>query len=318
MNMNFRFLLILIFFTLFQSKGISQNKNWKDFLSHFPRKNKILKIPSYNDLTKTIPIDTISKYLWSDSTMVMMSNGKEKRKVYVPNSILKGKEFVYPLGYKPNKILMISGLTKSGKECDFKGRVYPTYQMKIDDNLLIGYSYFDPAERLLITTLMVLNNSFKTVGHFGLAYGVNWKYCDNTVREILEKIKPYSAPVELYENGFLLHDQMVGSYYEDVLDDQYWKVIIREDGRFEIVEEKKNYEDGTVMLWSKYGYHVSDPDGYTNLRESSSTSSEILSQVKNNTMLEIRDASSDWWKVRTPDGSEGYMHSSRIVKGDEE
>ncbi|RPG31551.1 MAG: SH3 domain-containing protein, partial [Muricauda sp. TMED12] len=46
------------------------------------------------------------------------------------------------------------------------------------------------------------------------------------------------------------------------------------------------------------------------------TSSKILSQVNNNTQLEILDASSDWWKVRTPNGTEGFMHSSRIVKGD--
>jgi len=188
--------------------------------------------------------------------------------------------------------------------------------METDNNLRIGYCYFDPAERLLITTLLVLNNSFHKVGHFGFAYGINWKYCDSTLEEILEETKPYSAPIELYENGFLLHDQMVGSYYENTLNDQFWKVIIREDGKFEIVEEKKNYEDGTVMLWSKYGYHVSDPDGYTNLRESPSTSSEILSQVKNNITLEILDASSDWWKVRTPDGNKGHMHSSRIVKGE--
>ena len=318
MNMNYRFLPILIFFVLFQSKGISQDKNWKDFLSHFPKTNAILKIPTHNDLIKTIPIDTISKYLWSDSTTVMTSRGKEKRRVYVPNSILKGKEFVYPLGYKPSEVLMVSGLSKSGEECDFNGSVYPTYQVKIGNNILMGYNYFDPAEGLLITTLMVLNNSFQAVGHFGFAYGINWKYCDNTIEEIIEEIKPYSAPIEFLGNGFLLHDQMVGSYYESTLNDQYWKVIIRDDGKFEIVEEKKNYEDGTITLWNKYGYHVSDPDGYTNLRKSPSTSSEILSQIKNNTALEILDASSDWWKVRTIEGKEGYMHSSRIVKGDEE
>ncbi|AWX43042.1 hypothetical protein HME9304_00029 [Flagellimonas maritima] len=318
MNINFRLLLIVIFFTLFKNKGTSQDRNWQDFLSHFPSTNEILKIPSHNDLIKTISTDILSKYLWSDSTKVMTPRGKEKKRVYVPNSILKGKEFVYPLGYKPSRILMVSGLSKSGKECDFKGNVYPLYQIKIDDNLLIGYSYFDPAEGLLITTLIVLNKSFQMIGHFGFAYGVNWQYCDNTLEEILEETKPYSAPVKILDNGFLLHDQMVGSYYENTLNDQYWKVIIREDGKFEIVEERKNYEDGTVTLWSKYGYHVSDPDGYTNLRESPSTSSEIISQVKNDAMLEILDANSDWWKVRTLEGREGYMHKSRIVKGDGE
>ena len=140
-----------------------------------------------------------------------------------------------------------------------------------------------------------------------------WKYCDSELKDILKDTKPWSAPLELNEGGFILHDKLVGSYYEEQLKDQYWTVIIRDDGKFEIIDEKKNYEDGTVTLWSKNGYEVCDEDGYVNMRSAPNSSSDIIVRLNNETKLDILDASSDWWKVAI-NGMKGYIHRSRIRK----
>ncbi len=290
-----------------QTKENLDSDNWKKFLEKFPTQSiDALKwVPSIENVKDTIDPKLINKMLW-----------KQRKR---PETIYKGDNFQYPIGghlYIGEEYRTYSQ-TKEGKECRIPLIVYPFFKIKITDGkTLVSYLEFESGERLIFQTLIILNENNERIGYFAFIHSHTWRYCDSDLEEILEETKPYSAPVALYENGFLLHDELVGVYYEDVLDDQYWKVIIREDGKFEIVEEKKNYEDGTVTLWNKYGYHVSDPDGDTNLRESPSTSSEILSQVKNNTALEILDASSDWWKVRTPDGNEGYIHSSRIVKGE--
>jgi len=308
-----RFLIFIIITPLLMhcQDGDSISKSeWKSFLEKFPTKSfeSISLKPTVENVSDTISRLEVNKFLWWDDDKPLV--------VYD-----KLGNFKYPIGGKLfiQKEPVLFGKSKSGERCNYKLVSYPFYKIRFSETYtIVSYLEFILGEGLIAQSMTVLDQDFNKVGYFAFLFSHSWINCDNTLEEILAETQPLSAPVELYENGFLLHDQMVGSYYEDVLDDEYWKVLIREDGKFEIVEEKKNYEDGTVMLWSKYGYYVSDPDGYTNLRESPSTSSEILSQVKNNTPLEIMDASSDWWKVRTPDGTEGFMHSSRIVKGDEE
>lgn len=304
-----KLLLILPLLAQCQAKENLDSDNWKKFLEKFPTQSfDALKwVPSIKNVKDTIAPNLINKMLW-----------QERRK---PETIYKGEKFQYPIAakFRTEKKYRWYSKNKKGEKCRVPLIVYPFFKIKLKNGkTLISYLHFEIGEQIIFQPLILLDENYDKIGYFAFIYSHKWRYCDSTLEEILEETKPYSAPIELYENGFLLHDQMVGSYYENTLNDQYWKVIIRDDGKFEIVEEKKNYEDGMVTLWSKYGYHVSDPDGYTNLRESPSTSSEILSQVKNDTTLEILDASSDWWKVRTPDGNEGYMHSSRIVKGDEE
>ena len=61
-------------------------------------------------------------------------------------------------------------------------------------------------------------------------------------------------------------------------------------------------------------YYISDPDGYTNLREGKSTSSKILGTVKSGEKIEVLDTTGDWWQVMTRDNEIGYIHKSRIKK----
>lgn len=105
-----------------------------------------------------------------------------------------------------------------------------------------------------------------------------------------------------------------GAYNTTSIDRKY---ILNDAGLFECVFEKVLMEDNRVILTSKRGYFVSDPDGYTNLRNKPSIESSIVKKLKNGTKLEILDASKNWWRIRTKDKNkdEGFIHKSRILEG---
>ena len=76
---------------------------------------------------------------------------------------------------------------------------------------------------------------------------------------------------------------------------------------------KSDKEDIEVYL-KYYKYYISDPDGYTNVREGKSTSSKILGTVKSGEKIEVLDTTGNWWQVMTKDNEIGYIHKSRIKK----
>lgn len=57
---------------------------------------------------------------------------------------------------------------------------------------------------------------------------------------------------------------------------------------------------------------IIDPDGYTNLREEKSATSEILQKINSGENIQVLDNSGDWLLVKTKEGKEGYVHKSRI------
>ena len=77
---------------------------------------------------------------------------------------------------------------------------------------------------------------------------------------------------------------------------------------------KSDKEDIEVYLKAYPLYYISDPDGYTNVREGKSTSSKILGTVKSGEKIEVLDTTGNWWQVMTKDNEIGYIHKSRIKK----
>lgn len=72
----------------------------------------------------------------------------------------------------------------------------------------------------------------------------------------------------------------------------------------------------TVNAQRYYG-RVSDPDGYTNIRRSATTSSAIVRRYYSGDYLYYTPLSNGWSKVYSGAKSNtfmGYMHTSRIVK----
>ena len=76
---------------------------------------------------------------------------------------------------------------------------------------------------------------------------------------------------------------------------------------------KSNKEDIEVYL-KYYKYYISDPDGYTNVREDKNTSSKIITTVDSGLPIRVLDTTGNWWQVMTKDNEIGYIHKSRIKK----
>jgi uncharacterized protein YgiM (DUF1202 family) len=57
---------------------------------------------------------------------------------------------------------------------------------------------------------------------------------------------------------------------------------------------------------------INDPDGYTNIRSGPGTQYEIIGTVVENEVFYVISTEGNWWRIRTKDGKEGYMHKSRI------
>ncbi len=57
---------------------------------------------------------------------------------------------------------------------------------------------------------------------------------------------------------------------------------------------------------------VTDPDGYSNLREQASSSSAVLEKLIVGEIVSVRSREGGWAKVETQLGTTGYVHASRI------
>lgn len=57
---------------------------------------------------------------------------------------------------------------------------------------------------------------------------------------------------------------------------------------------------------------VVDPDGWTNLRSGPTTSSSVVRRINEGEVFWTHPQHDGWWHVRTADGTEGYIHHSRI------
>lgn len=58
---------------------------------------------------------------------------------------------------------------------------------------------------------------------------------------------------------------------------------------------------------------INDPDGYTNVRAGPSTNAAIIAQVEQGDVFATYQQDTTWWAVGLDDGTEGYIHSSRIT-----
>ncbi|MEO0899620.1 MAG: SH3 domain-containing protein [Bacteroidota bacterium] len=57
---------------------------------------------------------------------------------------------------------------------------------------------------------------------------------------------------------------------------------------------------------------INDPDGYTNLRSGPGSSFPIKTKVYEGTTFEVIPTQKDWWEIRLANGTNGFMHKSRV------
>ena len=79
-------------------------------------------------------------------------------------------------------------------------------------------------------------------------------------------------------------------------------------------KRSKSDKENIEVYLKYYKYYISDPDGYTNVREGKSTSSKIITTVDSGLPIRVLDTTGNWWQVMTRDNEIGYIHKSRIKK----
>lgn len=57
---------------------------------------------------------------------------------------------------------------------------------------------------------------------------------------------------------------------------------------------------------------VRDPDGHSNLRAGPGTDRAIIGRIDNGQRVDLIERSGSWWKVRSAQGLEGFLHASRL------
>jgi len=144
----------------------------------------------------------------------------------------------------------------------------------------------------------------------------NDKNLNQKLKELEEaRISLYEYALEDVKDEYQEYHYVDGprfSYLVDKGDLEVKKIILKilKDPKI----SKSDKERIEVYLKAYPLYYISDPDGYTNLREGKSTSSKILGTIKSGEKIEVLDTTGDWWQVMTRDNEIGYIHKSRIKK----
>lgn len=77
-------------------------------------------------------------------------------------------------------------------------------------------------------------------------------------------------------------------------------------------EKQRIAKEVLKKISSDTAYYIHDADGYTNLRKSPGTSSQVLQKIKSGEQIEVLDPNGNWWFVASKEGIKGYIHKSRI------
>ena len=143
----------------------------------------------------------------------------------------------------------------------------------------------------------------------------NDKNLNQKLKELEEaRIFTYQGALTNVQANYEQYHYVDGLYFDYLADrgDLEAKEII-----LKILKDPKTskYDKESAEIYLKYyKYYISDPDGYTNVREGKSTSSKILGTVKSGEKIEVLDTTGNWWQVMTKDNEIGYIHKSRIKK----
>ena len=160
-----------------------------------------------------------------------------------------------------------------------------------------------------------------------------WDLSNNTLKQKMkmlfkndknlnQKLKELEeARISLYKSNLLLIKDRYQEYH--YVNDPILEYLVHR-GDLEVKEiilkilkdpkiSKSDKEDIEVYL-KYYKYYISDPDGYTNVREGESTSSKIIATVDSGLPIRVLDTTGNWWQVMTKDNEIGYIHKSRIKK----
>ena len=143
----------------------------------------------------------------------------------------------------------------------------------------------------------------------------NDKNLNQKLKELEEaRISLYEYALEDVKDEYQEYHYVDGprfSYLVDKGDLEVKKIILKilKDPKI-----SKSDKERIEVYLKYYKYYISDPDGYTNVREDKSTSSKIIATVDSGLPIRVLDTTGNWWQVMTKDNEIGYIHKSRIKK----
>ena len=143
----------------------------------------------------------------------------------------------------------------------------------------------------------------------------NDKNLNQKLKELEEaRILSYKSALRDVKYSYQQFHDVDGLYFDYLVDrgDLEAKEIT-----LKILKDPKTskYDKEIAKIYLKYyKYYISDPDGYTNVREGKSTSSKIITTVDSGLPIRVLDTTGNWWQVMTRDNKIGYIHKSRIKK----
>ncbi|AWX43044.1 hypothetical protein HME9304_00031 [Flagellimonas maritima] len=294
--MRYKLFVISVFSILVSCKAQS-DQEWDDFLNHFPEKT-IYSLDSldflfkkYHGSTDTIAPMLINKIVWKKP------DRKTKSPIDIDFLLIDKQDYSPIFGslYEGDPTYPIAKITT---EFGF----ILIYLIESEYFRLEGYNF----------NFHIFNNKREHVS--GLAF----KYAPPH-----ERVRNLVYPQVIDENHFLVRNILAESLINPNMSDEKWLVKIREDGMLHVVwmvsdwstqvEGSIPVEDDYLEIRSVYDFYINDPDGFTNLRENSTTQSSVLEEIPANQQLTVIDISKNWWKVISKSGNIGYVHKSRIA-----
>ena len=143
----------------------------------------------------------------------------------------------------------------------------------------------------------------------------NDKNLNQKLKELEEaRIFTYQGALTNVQANYEQYHYVDGLYFDYLVDrgDLEVKEII-----LKILKDpkiSKSDKENIEVYLKYYKYYISDPDGYTNVREGKSTSSKIITTVDSGLPIRVLEPTGNWWQVMTKDNEIGYIHKSRIKK----
>lgn len=179
--------------------------------------------------------------------------------------------------------------------------------------------YFNDKEKVFAGNLL----------EFGEVTGIKYNESKNRASVFFNLVRKDITPFGKYNKR--LEGEIINDEIEFELFDDGWRVfkndktvLTTKDFGIYSNEFMKKFEEETKQLeiiTSNQGESetflgiIKDPDGYTNLREKPSTSSNILTKIYEGEKIEvyIKDSPGEWWMIyHQKTHSTGYIHKSRV------
>ncbi|WP_345949538.1 SH3 domain-containing protein [Mucilaginibacter sp. PAMB04274] len=182
-----------------------------------------------------------------------------------------------------------------------------------DFSILINYEVFDNSNTYV-------NSSWLT--YFLNKYHISPLKLNEAFEQAITQ-EDFNAVKILLQHGFIVSDQQLKAARlakENSVRLTHYNLQnkrLDESGDPTFYDEKESKIDAIQQLInSQYQANIiQDNDGFTNLRESKSKTSNIVRQIQNAEHIKVLDNIGEWWQVETVSGEKGYVFWTRIKSG---